>query len=105
MTLSDKDINSIASLIQQANQASEQRIMQKMDAKFDQVATQLDGLYANDGKREQEYLVISGQLERVEGRLGVLESDVAALKASAVKIEQNTNRLDERVTVLEKKCA
>ena len=36
--------------------------------RFDVVATQMDGLYRRDEKREQEYLSIREQMRRVEAQ-------------------------------------
>ena len=41
----------------------------EMTKRFDEVATQMDGLYQRDEKREQEYLSIREQIRRLEARL------------------------------------
>jgi hypothetical protein len=41
----------------------------EMSKRFDEVATQMDGLYQRDEKREQEYLSIREQIRRLEAKL------------------------------------
>ena len=40
----------------------------EMNKRFDEMATQIDGLYQRDEKREQEYLSIREQILRLEAR-------------------------------------
>jgi hypothetical protein len=40
----------------------------EVSRRFDVVATQMDGLYRRDEKREQEYLSIREQMRRVEAQ-------------------------------------
>lgn len=42
------------------------RFRNEVGKRFDEVATQTDGLYQRDEKREQEYLSIREQIRRLE---------------------------------------
>ena len=69
MTLSMDDIQAIATLVEQQLEPRFDRI----DERFDETLTHLDGLYKRDEAREHEYLALRQQLRRLEDRVDVLE--------------------------------
>jgi len=56
-------------LLQEELQAQVQPFRNEVSRRFDEVATQIDGLYQRDEKREQEYLSIREQLRRLEAKV------------------------------------
>jgi tRNA(Ser,Leu) C12 N-acetylase TAN1 len=55
-------------LLQEELQAEIRPFRRDVDKRFDALATQIDGLYQRDEKREQEYLSIREQIRRLEAR-------------------------------------
>lgn len=48
-----------------------------VNTQFNEVQNNFDALFARDEKREQEYLVLRGQIARLEDRVQILEEKVA----------------------------
>ena len=65
---SETRLNALRLLVREEVQAEIQPFRDDVAQRFDQVATQIDGLYQRDEKREQEYLLIREQLRRLENR-------------------------------------
>ena len=65
---SETRLNALRLLVREEVQAEIQPFRDDVAQRFDQVATQIDGLYQRDEKREQEYLSIREQLRRLETR-------------------------------------
>lgn len=76
MALENEDIKRIAELIQPLRDDITQ-LRTEMNAQFDEVQNNFEGLYSRDEKREQEYLILRGQLARLESRVDELEKKVA----------------------------
>ena len=55
-------------LLREELQAEIRPLRYEMSKRFDEVATQMDGLYQRDEKREQEYLSIREQIRRLEAK-------------------------------------
>ena len=69
MPLSEVEMNTLRVLLKEELQAQFESFRNEVNTRFDEVATQIDGLYGRDEKREQEYLSICEQMRRVETRL------------------------------------
>jgi predicted nuclease with TOPRIM domain len=65
---SETRLSALRLLVREEVQAEIQPFRDDVAQRFDQVATQIDGLYKRDEKREQEYLLIREQLRRLESR-------------------------------------
>ena len=70
MALSEDDMKALRLLVGEVLEAKLQPFRNEVSRRFDEVATQVDGLYQRDEKREQEYLFIREQIQRLETRLG-----------------------------------
>jgi hypothetical protein len=57
-------------LLREELQAAIRPFRSEVGKRFDEVATQIDGLYQRDDKREQEYLSIREQIRRLETGFG-----------------------------------
>ena len=69
MALTEDDMKALGSLLREELQAEVRPFRNEVRKRFDEVATQMDGLYQRDEKREQEYLSIREQIRRLEARL------------------------------------
>ena len=65
MPLTDEEVKALRLLFKEELQP----FRTEMNKRFDEVATQIDGLYQRDEKREQEYLSIREQIRRLEARI------------------------------------
>ena len=74
MALSEDDMKALRLLIREEVQAEVRPFRDEVDKRFDEVASQIDGLYQRDEKREQEYLFIREQMQRLESRFARLEA-------------------------------
>lgn len=68
MPITDDEMKALRLLLQEELQAEVRPLRDEMSRRFDEVATQIDGLYQRDEKREQEYLSIREQIKRLEAR-------------------------------------
>jgi chromosome segregation ATPase len=76
----------------------------EMAARFDEVSTQLDGLYHRLGRLEDEYEAIKaglarleGRAERVEQRSNRLEVEHRAFVLVAARLQERVGRLEQRL--------
>jgi len=69
MAFTEDDVKALRLLLREELQAEVSPFRTEVGKRFDEVATQIDGLYQRDEKREQEYLSIREQIRRVEARL------------------------------------
>ena len=69
MPLTKDEMDVLRMLLKQELEVQLGPFQDEMSRRFDQVATQIDGLYRRDEKREQEYLSIREQIRRLETRL------------------------------------
>jgi chromosome segregation ATPase len=76
----------------------------EMAARFDEVSTQLDGLYHRLGRLEDEYEAIKaalarleGRVERVEQRSNRLEVEHRAFVLVASRLQERVGRLEQRL--------
>ncbi len=67
MAFTEDDMRAFRLLLREELQAEVRPFRNEVDKRFDEVATQMNGLYQRDGKREQEYLSIQEQIRRLEG--------------------------------------
>jgi hypothetical protein len=65
MPLTDEEVKALRLLFKE----EQQPFRTEMNKRFDEMATQIDGLYQRDEKREQEYLSIREQIKRIESRM------------------------------------
>lgn len=68
MPLTESEIKALRLLLREELKAQLRPLQGDIDKRFDEVATQIDGLYKRDEKREQEYLSIREQIGRLEAR-------------------------------------
>ena len=68
MPITDDEIKALRLLLREELRAEVRPLRDEMSKRFDEVATQMDGLYQRDEKREQEYLSIREQIRRLEAK-------------------------------------
>ena len=68
MAFTEDDMKALRLLLGDELQAEVRPFRNEIGRRFDEVATQMDGLYQRDEKREQEYLSIREQIRRLEAR-------------------------------------
>ena len=66
MAFTDDELRAVRLLLREELQAEVRPFRNEVGKRFDEVATQMDGLYQRDEKREQEYLFIREQMRRLE---------------------------------------
>jgi predicted nuclease with TOPRIM domain len=64
--LSEDELTALRFLLREELQTEVRPFRDEVGKRFDEVATQMNGLYQRDEKREQEYLSIREQLRRLE---------------------------------------
>jgi len=64
----EDELRGLRLLLREELQSELGSLRSDVDKRFDQIATQIDGLYHRDEKREQEYLAIREQIRRLEAR-------------------------------------
>ena len=69
MPFTENEMKALRLLLQEELQAEIRPFRSEVDKRLDDVATQIDGLYRRDEKREQEYLSIREQIRPLEARL------------------------------------
>lgn len=69
MPLTEDEMKALRLLLREELKAEVRPLRDEMSQRFDEVATQIDGLYRRAEKREQEYLSIREQLRRLEARI------------------------------------
>ncbi|HSQ25023.1 MAG TPA: hypothetical protein VLN44_11440 [Pyrinomonadaceae bacterium] len=68
MPLTEDEMRALRLLLREELQAEFRPFRNEVSRRFDEVVTQVDGLYQRDEKREQEYLSIREQIRRLEAR-------------------------------------
>jgi predicted nuclease with TOPRIM domain len=68
MAFTEDDMKALRLLLREELHAEVRPFRNEVGKRFDEVATQMDGLYQRDEKREQEYLSIREQIRRLEAR-------------------------------------
>ena len=68
MTFTEDELRALQLLLREELQAEVRPFRDEVGKRFDEVATQMDGLYQRDEKREQEYLSIREQIRRLEAK-------------------------------------
>jgi predicted nuclease with TOPRIM domain len=68
MPFTEAEMKALRSLLREELQAEIRPFRNEIGKRFSEVATQMDGLYQRDEKREQEYLFIREQIRRLESR-------------------------------------
>lgn len=68
MALTEDEVTALQLLLREELQAEIRPFRSEVNQRFDEVATQLDGLYRRDEKREQEYLSIREHLRGLEAQ-------------------------------------
>lgn len=69
MPITDDEIKALRLLLREELRAEVRPLRDEMSKRFDEVATQMDGLYQRDEKREQEYLSLREQIRRLEAKI------------------------------------
>jgi hypothetical protein len=68
MVFTEDELRALRLLLREELQSELRSLRTDIDKRFDKIATQIDGLYQRDEKREQEYLSIREQIRRLEAR-------------------------------------
>lgn len=68
MTFTEDELRALRLLLREELQSELGSLRNDVDKRFDEIATQIDGLYQRDEKREQEYLSIREQIRRLEAK-------------------------------------
>lgn len=68
MAFTDDEMRALRLLLREELESQILPFRNEVDKRFEDVATQIDGLYQRDEKREQEYLSIREQIRRLEAR-------------------------------------
>ena len=66
MPLTQEEMRALRLLLREELEVQLRPFRNEVVRRFDEVATQIDGLYQRDQKREQEYLSIREQIRRLE---------------------------------------
>ena len=69
MPLTEDEMKALRLLLREELQAELRPFRHEVSKRFAEVATQMDGLYQRDERREQEYASISEQPRRLEARV------------------------------------
>ena len=69
MPITEKELRALRLLLREELQAEVRPFRNVVGKRFDEIATQMDGLYQRDEKREHEYLSIREQIRRLEARI------------------------------------
>ena len=68
MPITEDELNALRLLLKEELQTEVRPFREEVNKRFDEVATQIDGLCQRDEKREQEYLSIREQMRRLEAQ-------------------------------------
>ena len=68
MAFTNDELRAVRLLLREELQAEVRPFRNEVGKRFDEVATQMDGLYQRDEKREQECLSIRGQMRCLEAK-------------------------------------
>jgi hypothetical protein len=66
MPLTEDEMKALRLLLREELESQFRPFRHEVSKRFDEVASQMDGLYQRDVKREQEYLSIREQIRRLE---------------------------------------
>ena len=66
MPITEEESSALRLLLKEELQTEVRPFRKEVSKRFDEIATQMDGLYQRDEKREQEYLSIREQIRRLE---------------------------------------
>jgi predicted nucleic acid-binding Zn-ribbon protein len=69
MPITAEEMNALRMLLKEELETALRPLRKEVNKRFDKIATQIDGLYQRDEKREQEYLSIREQVRRLEVRI------------------------------------
>lgn len=69
MAFTEDELTALRFLLREELQTEVRPFRDEVGKRLDEVATQMDGLYQRDEKREQEYLSMRAQMRRLEARL------------------------------------
>ena len=68
MPITEDEMKALRLLLRNELQAEIRPFRNEVSKRFDEVATQMDGLYQRDERREQKYLFIREQIRRLEAK-------------------------------------
>ena len=69
MPITDEEMNALRQLLREEIETQIRPFREEVNQRFKDIATQIDDLYQRDEKREQEYLAIREQIQRIEARI------------------------------------
>jgi predicted nucleic acid-binding Zn-ribbon protein len=64
-----EEMSALRMLLKEELETALRPLREEVNKRFDKIASQMDGLYQRDEKREQEYLSIREQIRRLEARI------------------------------------
>ena len=68
MPITEDEMKALRLLLRNELQAEIRPFRNEVSKRFDEVVTQMDGLYQRDERQEQEYLFIREQIRRLEAK-------------------------------------
>jgi len=68
MAFTEDELRALRLLLREELQTEILPFRNQVGKRFDEIASQMDGLYLRDEKREQEYLSIREQIRRLEAK-------------------------------------
>ena len=74
MAFTEDEVTALQLLLREELQAEIRPFRNEVNKRFDDIATQVYGLYRRDEKREQEHLSISEQMRRLEAQSQLIRS-------------------------------
>lgn len=69
MSMTEDELRALRLLLREELRAELKPFRADIEARFERIASQIDGLYQRDEKREVEYLSIREQIKRLEQRI------------------------------------
>jgi hypothetical protein len=66
MPITADEMNVLRMLLKEELETALRPLREEVNKRFDKIASQMDGLYQRDEKREQEYLFFREQIRRLE---------------------------------------
>ena len=90
MPLTEDDLKAMRLLFEQVFDEK----IEPVNERLSNMTTLLEGIVSDNEKREQEYLVINGQLSRIEKRIEAIESREDNLESRVDDVEKRVENLE-----------
>ena len=69
MPITDEEMNALRQSLKEEIEIQIRPFREEVNQRFSDIARRIDGLYQRDERREQEYLAIREQIQRLETRI------------------------------------